>query len=70
MIVALYAQRDCDSVSGVDNAGVLSRADQNVLAFGRQSGKKRPGRFVRAVLAPHHRIHGQLEMVRLAAKQS
>jgi carboxylesterase type B len=42
MIVALNAQGDCDAVSGVDNAGVLSWTDQNVLAFGGQSGKKRP----------------------------
>ena len=28
-----------------------------------------PAGLVRAMLAPHHRVHGQLEMIRLPAKQ-
>ena len=55
--------------AGVDDPGVLPRADQHMGPFGRQAAQMDPARLVGAVLAPHDRVHGQLEMVGRAAEQ-
>ena len=57
-----------DAVAGVDHAGVLARPDQHPLPLGGQPPEVDPGGLVGAVLAPHHRIEGQLEVVGLAPK--
>ena len=40
--------------------------DQHPGALGGQAPQVQPGGLVRAVLAPHHRVEGQLEVVGLA----
>ena len=63
VVVALDPQRHGDAVAGVDDPGVLSRADQDMGPLGGEPFEVQPGRLVGAVLAPHHRVHGQLEVV-------
>ena len=63
VVVALDADGHGDAVAGVDDPGVLARADQDPRALGRQAPQVQPGRLVRAVLAPHHGVEGQLEVV-------
>ena len=43
--------------------GVLARTDQHVGALGGEALQVDPRRLVRAVLAPHHREQGELEVV-------
>ena len=64
MVVALDAQGHGDAVAGVDHARVLARADQHPRRLGRQPAQVEARRLVRAVLRPHDREHGQLEVVR------
>ena len=61
--MALDADGHGDAVAGVDHARVLAGADQHPRALGGQAAQVQPGRLVRAVLAPHHRVQGQLEVV-------
>ena len=63
MVVALDADRHGDAVAGVDHPGVLAGAHQDPRPLGRQAAQVQPGRLVRAVLAPHHGVEGQLEVV-------
>ena len=66
VVVALDAQRDGDAVAAVDHARVFARSADDPRCFGRQTAEVHLARLVGAVLAPHHRIHGQLEAIRLA----
>ena len=66
--MALDADGDGDAVAGVDHAGVLPRADEDARPFGRQPPQVEPGRLVGAVLAPHHGVEGELEVVGRAAQ--
>ena len=63
VVVALDADGHGDPVAGVDDPGVLPRTDQHMGSLGGQPPEVDPGRLVGAVLAPHHREQGQLEMV-------
>ena len=63
MVVALDAHGHRDAVAGVDHPGVLARADEHAGALGGQAAQVQPGRLVRAVLAPHHRVERELEVV-------
>ena len=64
VVVALDADRDRDAVAGVDNPGVLARARPARARLGRgQSPQVDPRGLVRAVLAPHHAVEGQFEVV-------
>jgi hypothetical protein len=63
VVVALDADGHGDAVAGVDDPGVLARADQHVGGLGGQAAQVNSRRLVRAVLAPHHCEQGQLEMV-------
>ena len=66
--MALDADGHGDAVAGVDDARVLTRADEHPRALGGQAPQVQPGRLVGAVLAPHHRVQRQLEVVGLAAQ--
>ena len=61
MVVALDPHGDRDAVADVDDAGVLARSDEYMGALGGQPAKVNPRRLVRAMLAPHHRIHGKFQ---------
>ena len=63
MVVALDADGHRDAVAGVDHARVLSRTDQDPGALGGQAAQVQAGRLVGAVLAPHHGVEGELEVV-------
>jgi hypothetical protein len=65
VVVALDADGDRDAVAGVDDPGILTWAHQHAGPFGRQAAQVHARRFVGTVLAPHHRIQGELERVRL-----
>ena len=65
VVVALDADGGGDAVADVDDAGALARADEHALALGGQPLEVDARRLVGAVLGPHHRVHGQLEVVRL-----
>ncbi|CAB4324661.1 unannotated protein [freshwater metagenome] len=67
--MALDANRSGDAIANIDHAGVLARTDQNPGGFGGQTLEMHPGGLVGAVLGPHDGVHGQLEMVGLAAQQ-
>ena len=69
VIVALDSQGHRQAAAGIDHSGVLARPDQHVRPFGRQSLQMHPAGLVRAVLAPHHRIHGQFEVVGLPTEE-
>ncbi len=68
--MAFDAQRHRQTTARVDHAGVLAGAHQHVRTLGRQAGQMDPARLVGAMLAPHDRVHGQLEMIGLPAKQA
>jgi hypothetical protein len=55
--------------TGVDHAGVLPGAHEHVRAFGRQPFEVDTAGLVGAMFAPHHCVHGELEMIRLAAEK-
>ncbi len=63
VVVALDADGDRDPVTGVDHPRVLAGADQHPRSLGRQAAEVDPRRLVGAVLAPHDREEGELEMV-------
>ncbi len=68
VVVALDPYRHRDAVAGVDHPGVLARTDQHARPLRRQAPQVQAGRLVRAVLAPHHRIEGELQVVGRAAQ--
>ena len=64
VVVALYLERDGPTLADVDNAGVFAHPHHEVFLHGVGDFlAKLPqvdlGGFIRAVLAPHHRIHRQ-----------
>ena len=63
VVVALDAEGGRDAVADVDDPGALARAHQDVRGLGGQAAQVDPGGLVRAVLRPHHGVHGQLEVV-------
>ena len=63
MVVALDPDGDGDAVSGVDDACILARSDEHPRALGGQPAQVQAGRLVRAVLAPHDGVEGELEMI-------
>ena len=64
--MALDAHRDREPVADVDHARALTRADEHPRRLGREPLQVDPRRLVGAVLRPHHRVHGELEMGRFA----
>ena len=48
------------TVTNVDDAGILSGRDDDALASSWQPSQMNPGRFVGAVLRPHHREDAKL----------
>ena len=69
VVVALDAEGGGDAVADVDHPGALAGADQHVRCLGGQTPQVEARRLVRAVLGPHHRVHGQLEVVRRSAEE-
>ena len=69
MVVALDAHRDREAVADVDHAGALARADEHPGRVGRELAEVLLRRLVRAVLRPHHRVHRDLELGRVAPEQ-
>ncbi len=63
VVVALDADRCCDPVTDVDDPGALSGTDQHPRRLRREPTEVDAGGLVAAVLRPHHRVHGQLEVV-------
>ena len=63
VVVALDLERDGPAVADVDDAGVLADADEEHIGLRlllAELGEVHLARLVGAVLAPHHRIHGEL----------
>ena len=65
VVVALDADRRGDAVADVDHARALAGTDEHPRCLGREAAEVDPRRLVGAVLGPHHRVHGELEVVRL-----
>ncbi len=73
VVVALDLERDCPAVTDVDDAGVLTDTGQHVGAHLVGGGLAEVsevdlGGLVRAVLAPHHRVHRQFGVRGTAAQ--
>jgi hypothetical protein len=68
MVVTLDTQRNRYAIANIDHASVFTWANQHVVGFGGQAFEVNARRFVRAVLGPHDRIHGQLDMVGVSAQ--
>ena len=68
VVVALDAHRDREPVADVDHARALTRADEHPRRRRREAAEVRTRRLVGAVLRPHHRVHRELEVGRLAAE--
>ena len=72
VVVRLDLEGDGPAVADVDHAGVLAHADQQRVRLRRRLVAELPqvhlGRLVGAVLAPHHRVDGQLGAGRAAAE--
>ena len=68
MVVRFDLERDRPAVADPHHAGVLARAGDDVVSPGRQRPEERPAALVRAMLAPHHAEHRELEIVRPAAQ--
>ena len=70
VVVRLDLERDRQAVADRDDAGVLARPRDDALAGRRKRAQQRPRALVRAVLAPHHAEHRELEVVRVAAAEA
>ena len=70
MVVALDPHRDGQAVADIDDAGALTGADHHPGRLGREPAEMDLRRLVRAVLRPHDRIHGELEVGGVTAEQS
>ncbi len=73
VVVRLDLERDGPAVADVDHAGVLADAREHRGAHGLGGGlaevaQVHLGGLVGAVLAPHHRVHGQLGVGGTAAE--
>jgi hypothetical protein len=69
MIVAFYTQGHGDPVPRIYDPGVLPWAHEHPIAFGRKPLEMDPAGLIRAVLTPHDRVHGQLEVVGRATQK-
>ncbi len=63
VVVTLDTQCDGDAITDIDDAGILAGPHQNLWRLGREPLQVNPRGLVGAVLGPHHRVHGQFEMV-------
>jgi hypothetical protein len=64
--VALDAQGGGDPVADVDHPRALAGTDEHVGRLRREPAQVDATRLVAAVLGPHHREHGELEVVRFS----
>ena len=69
VVVALDADRDRQAVAHVDHTGALARPHEHPGRLGGEPAEVALGRLVGAVLRPHHRVHRELEIGRVAAEQ-
>ncbi len=70
VVVGLDPDGHGDAVAGVDDPGVLARADQHVGGLRGQAPQVHPRRLVGAVLAPHDGEQRQLEVVGLPSEDA
>ena len=70
VVVALDAEGHADAVTGIDHTRVLARSDEDGRPFGGQTPQMNAAGLVRTVLRPHHCVHGQFEVVGLAAQDA
>ncbi len=70
VVVALDAQGDGDPVADVDHAGVLTEAGEDPRRLEGEAAEVDARRLVGAVLGPHDRVHGQLEVVGRPAEEA
>ena len=68
VVVRLDLERDREPVADRDHARLLPHPGDDVAPVVGQRREQRPRALVRAVLAPHHAEHGELEVVRVAAE--
>src|SRR5215212_5369068 len=68
MVVRLNLEGDRQPVAHVDRAGVLAGAQEQVRTLGRKPAQQLLRVLVAAVLGPHEREDGQLDVVGLAAE--
>ena len=74
VVVALDLEGDRPAFADVDDAGVLAHADHEVLGhlgadLLAELAQPHLGALVRAVLAPHHRVHGEFAARRAATEE-
>ena len=69
VVVALDADRHRKAVADVDHARALTGPDEHPRRLGGEAAEVALGRLVRAVLRPHHRVHGELELGGFPAEQ-
>ncbi len=72
MVVRLDLEGDGKPLADRDHPGVLAHADEQPVTRGRvaELAQVHLGRLVRAVLAPHHRVHGELGVGRRAPERA
>ena len=69
VVVRFDLERDRQAVPDRDDPRVLARAGHDTVAGRRQGPQERLRALVRAVLAPHHAEHRELELVGVAAAE-
>jgi hypothetical protein len=69
VVVALHLEGERPPVTHLDYASIFTRSLQYSWSSVRESSEKRTGVLVTAVLAPHHREEGELQVVRRPAKE-
>ena len=67
VVVGLDLEGAHEPAGEVHGAGVLAGPEGHVLALGGERAEQQLGVLVGAVLAPHQRVHGQLDLVGRAA---
>jgi hypothetical protein len=68
VVVALHLEDGGLSVTDVDHARILARSLNNPVVFRREFGQVSTGRFVGAVLRPHHRVDAQFNQIGLTVQ--
>ncbi len=63
VVVGLDLERAHEAPADVDGAGVLARAHHHVGALGGERAQELLGVLVGAVLAPHQRVHRELQLI-------
>ena len=69
VVVALDSHRHRETIADVDHTGAFTGTDEHPRCLGGKAPQVELRRLVRAVLRPHHRVHGQLDLSWLASEE-